>query len=260
MDYLLIQLKELGIGCHWNHHFAGVVCYADDLTLLAPSPSALRLMLQKCEQFAESHGLKFNASKTQLVRFGRTPVLGCSHKFIFCGSVLPVVASAVHLGHILRADLDDSDDILRVARDIARKANCMLVTFAGVDPFVKTKLFQSFCLPLYGSVTWNLSCRGFKTVEIMLNNCLRKIWRLPTNSHTGILHCTAGLMSVANNVFHRSQMLLRSVILISLLHHLLSALSFLILLPFVSPFLVSIACTALDTSRNILQRIMYVLM
>ena len=102
----------------------------------------------------QSYGLKFNASKTQLVRFGRMPVLGCSHKFIFCGSVLPVVASAVHLGHILCADLDDSDDILKVARDIARKANCMLVTFAGVDPFVKTKLFQSFCLPLYGSVTW----------------------------------------------------------------------------------------------------------
>ena len=56
---------------------------------------------------------------------------------MFCGSVLPVVASAVHRGHILRADLDDSD-ILRVARDIARKA---LVTFTGVDPFVKTKLF-----------------------------------------------------------------------------------------------------------------------
>ena len=66
IDHLLVQLKELGVGCHWNHHFIGVVYYADDLTLLAPSPSALRLMLQKCEQFADAHGLKFNASKTQL--------------------------------------------------------------------------------------------------------------------------------------------------------------------------------------------------
>ncbi len=54
IDYLLVQLKEFGIGFHWNHHFAGTVCYADDPTL-APSPSALRTMLQKCEQFAESH-------------------------------------------------------------------------------------------------------------------------------------------------------------------------------------------------------------
>ena len=82
---LLVQLKELGVGCHWNHHFIGVVYYADDLTLLAPSPSALRLMLQKCEQFADAHGLKFNASKTQLVYFGRVPVQDCVHKFVFCG-------------------------------------------------------------------------------------------------------------------------------------------------------------------------------
>ena len=168
-------------------------------------------MLQKCEQFTDAHGLKFNASKTQLVCFGRAPVLGCSHKFMFCGRVLPIVASAVHLGHILRADLDDSDDILKVTRDMARKANCMLVTFAGLDPFVRTKLFQSFCLSLYGSATWNLSCRGFKTVEVMFNNILRKIWRLPANSHTGILHCTARLSSIANIVLKRSQMLLHNI-------------------------------------------------
>ena len=40
IGYLLVQLKELGVGCHWNHHFAGVVCYADNLMLLAPLPSA----------------------------------------------------------------------------------------------------------------------------------------------------------------------------------------------------------------------------
>lgn len=28
----------------WKHHFVGAVCYADDVALLAPSPSALRLM------------------------------------------------------------------------------------------------------------------------------------------------------------------------------------------------------------------------
>ncbi len=53
---------------------------------------------------------------------------------MFCGSVFPVAASAVHLGHVLRADLDDSDDTLRVMKDMARKANCMLATLAGVDP------------------------------------------------------------------------------------------------------------------------------
>ena len=39
MDELLLQLKHNAVGCHWDHHFAGAFCYADDLILLASSLS-----------------------------------------------------------------------------------------------------------------------------------------------------------------------------------------------------------------------------
>ena len=47
MDELLLKLKDSGVGCYMGCEFAGCVCYADDLALLAPSPSALRIMLQR---------------------------------------------------------------------------------------------------------------------------------------------------------------------------------------------------------------------
>ena len=47
--------------------FAGAFCYADDIVLLAPCASALRTMLSICNNFAVSHGLHFNVSKTQLM-------------------------------------------------------------------------------------------------------------------------------------------------------------------------------------------------
>ena len=53
-----------GIGCFWKHHFVGAVCYADDVALLAPSPSALRNMLSTSIKFADSHHLSFNDTKT----------------------------------------------------------------------------------------------------------------------------------------------------------------------------------------------------
>ena len=46
--------------------FAGACCYADDVVLLAPCASALRTMLSICDSYARSHGLIFNAAKTQL--------------------------------------------------------------------------------------------------------------------------------------------------------------------------------------------------
>ena len=50
-DDLLGDLCRLGVGCHWDSLFAGALCYADYLVLLAPSPSSLRIMLNCCENF-----------------------------------------------------------------------------------------------------------------------------------------------------------------------------------------------------------------
>ena len=71
LDELLDMLSDSNVGCYWGGHFAGAVCYADDIVLLAPSASALRRMLSICDSFATSHGLLFNADKTL---FSRTEV------------------------------------------------------------------------------------------------------------------------------------------------------------------------------------------
>ena len=69
IDDLLKSLEEHGAGCYWKHHFVGAVCYADDVALLAPSPSALRIMLNTCIKFSDLHCLSLNAEKTQLIKF-----------------------------------------------------------------------------------------------------------------------------------------------------------------------------------------------
>ena len=52
IDDLLSELEKMGVGCYWRQHDVGAVCYADDIALLAPSPAALRLMLDACSRFA----------------------------------------------------------------------------------------------------------------------------------------------------------------------------------------------------------------
>ena len=85
LDELLQQLSSLDIGCHVGHHFVGSLCYADDIALLAPSPSALRILLRECELFASDHNLVFNATKTQLICFRSSPKVKCIGKFSFSG-------------------------------------------------------------------------------------------------------------------------------------------------------------------------------
>ena len=44
LDKLIVRLSKLGVGCHFGRHFIGCLCYADDIALIAPSPSSLRIL------------------------------------------------------------------------------------------------------------------------------------------------------------------------------------------------------------------------
>ena len=65
LDQLILALKESGIGCHLNGMFVGALIYADDVTLLTPTSMALKAMFNTCTNYAASHNLLFNASKTK---------------------------------------------------------------------------------------------------------------------------------------------------------------------------------------------------
>ena len=123
---------------------------ADDLVLLAPCPSALRIMLNCCENFATICGLKFNPSKTQLVRFSPYSSSCCSASFYFCGQQLPFLNTVSHLGHLLHHNLSDVQDINFKLRDIVRKANCLFATFPRVGPYILIRLFQSYMALVFG--------------------------------------------------------------------------------------------------------------
>ena len=198
----LLELAESGVSCHWDGLFVGALAYADDLTLLAPSPSALRTLLRICERFGFANYLKFNPDKTQCIRFSRLHYNSSCH-FVFCGKTLECCRSVTHLGHTLTANLSDGDDIFRCSRDFIRKANSILVKFGSCNPFVLTKLLTCFCMSFYGCALWSLDSCAIKNLDVCINNCLRRIWSLPRNCHTRILHSVSGCNSVFNTCYKR---------------------------------------------------------
>ena len=171
IDELLTRLSSLGTGCFTGYHFVGALGYADDIALPTPSPSALHLLLSECEAFAREYDLVFNANKTQLICFRLKPNLSLPDgMFRFFGHSLCFSNSVNHLGHVLKFNLDDADDINRVSSDMCRKANCLLHIFKSCDPTVTTH-----CLSLYGAISWNLANKQLKSLEVAFNNLLHKL-------------------------------------------------------------------------------------
>ena len=157
MDGLLAKLNDCGVGCHWCSLFAGAFCYADDIVLLAPCASALRTMLSICNNFAVSHGLHFNVSKTQVICFRSPSTRPCSATILFNNKQLHLVT---HLGHILTSNLNNKQDTIRVIKDMNRKANSILCTFSSADPFV---VLSSQMLPvwLHSVVSFKFVCENY---------------------------------------------------------------------------------------------------
>ena len=199
VDSLLESLRDCGLGCYWEDHFSGALCY---LTILAPCPDALRKMLALCEEYSVFHGVHFSASKMQLICFRRTSHPDIS-RFWFCGQLLPLVDSVLHLGNTLQHDLSDKLDIQRKTMAFIRQANSVLCCFKATDPFTKMRLFHAYCLSLYGCALWRLDCSALYSLRVSFNQVIRRIWFLPRNCHTAIVHSVGLISSIINIIFAR---------------------------------------------------------
>ena len=59
LNELIELLSEQGLGCHLHGEFVCAFVYADDITLLAPTCTALNSMLETCSTFATAFDLRF---------------------------------------------------------------------------------------------------------------------------------------------------------------------------------------------------------
>ena len=156
---LLLDLCDSVVGCYWGCSFVGDYGYGDDVALLVPCTSAMRIMLQICCSFFASHKLTFNLTKRQLICCYALSVHPITPTIYFNAIKLSFVDQVIHLGHVLTDNLDDIADILRAVKDINRKANSLL---KFLNPLIMTFLLKFYCLSLYGCCLWSLNTRAIK--------------------------------------------------------------------------------------------------
>ena len=65
------------------------------------------------------------------------------------------------------------------------------------------RLFHAYCLSLYGCSLWRLDCPALRSLGVAFNQVIRRIWHLPRNCHTAIVHSVGLISSIFNIVFAR---------------------------------------------------------
>ena len=62
MDNLVKLLLETCVGCYVGNKLINTLLYANDVLLIAPSVSGMKILLEKCETFSNSRHVNFNSN------------------------------------------------------------------------------------------------------------------------------------------------------------------------------------------------------
>ena len=155
------------------------IFYADDIFIFAPTLYHLQQLLDACAQYAISHDIIFNKTKSVAMLFGKTPSFGVCNPKLY-NSKLEFVDKFKYLGHYFTSNLSDDYDIEQKIKYLYAHANMIRRRFYMCSDNIKILLFKSYLYNPYLCVLWSRYDKGtYNKFRVAYNNALRIIFNLP---------------------------------------------------------------------------------
>ena len=210
MDEILVKLRSLGVGCYVEEVFMGAMGYADDLVLLAPSRSAMQLMLDACEDFGTRNNLKFSTdndpskSKTKsLFMCGKKKLVRPAPLKLY-GFELPWVRTANHLGNELCEDGSMDTDIRQKRAAFIDRSFQVREQFSFANPIEVLRAVNIYCCDHYGGMLWDLQGNMASQYYNSWKTCVKLAWGVPRGTHSYFLdYLSGGLVSSRRDILGR---------------------------------------------------------
>ena len=208
-------IEKSGIGCHVGTMFVGILAYADDIVLLAPTSRAMRRMLALCDKYADEFSILFNAKKSKCLiikPYGTKTKMSSESNPLFYvgGSEIEIVDHWPHLGHIISKNCDDKDDIMNRRNCLVGQINNVLSYFGNLNSVTKYKLLASYCSSLYGCEIWRLDHSNINDVCVAWRKGLRRVWNLPADTHCELLPLICDTIPLFDVICSRAIMFINS--------------------------------------------------
>ena len=203
MDELIHRLENMKIGCYIGREFYGTLCYADDVTIVAPTISALQKMVDACEQFGHEYDISYNAAKSYCLQIGGAASV-TRPSIILNGKEIQWSDTAKHLGNVINSGNNDNDDIKCKKNDFVARSNSVFVTYCATSRNIKTQIFQSKCCGFYGSQIWKLNSRAVEDLHLCWRKVVRRLLGVPRNTRSALLHyllCSKPFMHLVSSRF-----------------------------------------------------------
>jgi len=177
MDDLSVLLRKSPYGCYFKDECYNHLIYADDLTLLATSPTAMQEVINISSKFFADNHLVISESKSKCMVI--TPQnLDLDMPFLHVNNKkLPIVEKESYLGYVLTRNDSDDDAILKERKSLYSRGNMLVRKFKHCSDVVKAKLITAYCSSLYCCAIWS-SYDNIRNLHVAHNNVFRLFFGL----------------------------------------------------------------------------------
>ena len=212
VDDLILSLRRLN-GCHIADIFLACIVYADDICLLAPSRSALQLLLDTCESYGLSWCLSYNPSKSKVLHFGKDTF---SPQIMMYGKSLNFTKEYKYLGVVVVAGKTFSTSHMSPLIKFRSAANTVLNVQKKPSEQILMKLLYSTCVPVmtYACEAVDYSAKQLHPLNVALNDCIRRIFSYNRWESVCFLRLSMGYPSLTDICIRRRKNFLENIPLI----------------------------------------------
>ena len=171
IDQLLKVLSNSEFGCYIGKEVYCCMGYADDIVILAPTLLSTNKLLELAHKVGLEYNIMFNVEKTKFINMDKDP--NRVKDLHFNDGSITACESGEHLGNWIGTNCNSSN----IDRTIT-EFNCMVNYISSTSSFtpfdVKLQLFNTYCMPLIGSILWDLSNKKCEEFYTQLHKALRK--------------------------------------------------------------------------------------
>jgi hypothetical protein len=93
---------------------------------------------------------------------------------------------------------------MKCRSSLISQLNDVLCYFGKLDILVKLQLMYVYCSSVYGSELWDLQNSDLELVCIPWRKALKRIWKVPMQSHSDILYCLCNRWSLEDELYRRN--------------------------------------------------------
>ena len=201
---LIHLLRKSGVGCHLLKQFLACILFADDLTLLSPSRSALQKLIDICRAYCEKFCLSFNTSKSKIMLFGKN--VGEFKPLKLNDDNICLVDEIKYLGTTVVSGKSISFTARPDITSFYRAANSVLNVLSDAHEDVLMSLLYTNCMPIltYACAVKQYSSSDMTNCNTAVNSIIRKIFGFAHRQSVRTLREISGYKSIYT-IFANSQ-------------------------------------------------------